>query len=822
MMKKSCIYTLLSLLLALGLVFGCQKKQKEAPPPVEEKEEEILEPVAEEKAPTMLEGYITYLSGVVSIDRGTGWVPCDIDDFVGVDHCIKTEPESFCEVQFTDFGIIRIQESTEVAMMEIYLKEQENSVDVDLKNGDLLCKVSKLAKSEKFQVTTDTALAGVRGTEFLVKTREGEATKVAVSKGEVRVVPVEIVRRIEDIKLELKSETAKQTLEEIILPEIIVTDSEEVTVGKEQAARAAEEFREISDVIEQKVKQIDEKAFEVEEKEKEIEQLPEKKAEKTKAQVQEIRADIETLKRDVVSVVEQKKAVIEEEVLQKPESVTPEIKEELEEIEKLKPKEAEMVIARKEVEEKEEEKIIYTKVIIKVDPKDAVVFVNGEERGKGTIKEIYEPGTVLTIRAEIEGYEPKELEVEISEERQQEIVIELVRYTKVRLKAEPKDARILIEGKQAGRGSVENFYQPGATILVRAELDGWEATEKRVKVLDRKEQEILISLKRVKRPVSWKVRAADSEIVRGIVVSDGRIFAADRGGTVHCLSLTGERLWNAVSANTSNENSMPVAAGNLVVFSGEKQLLVVNRSGRAVANRGIGDTTLSSHLFGRKVLFLNGTIVYPSNSALLLLDSRSLNESKRIPVPGNSNSSPAAWNGKILIADRDGTLLIIDPDTGKVTNQIETNAVQPVSHAPSIMGNLCCFAGRKGTVVLIDLQKGKVSWESKVDGGVFQDIAIGEKGCYPFTGKTFFSLSVKNGRALFTPVSSSCPPLYHRGRLFFGTEDGQFVVMDASTGRTLTQCTLDGPITARPVSIEGEIVAATRPGTLYRLKPDDM
>jgi len=391
-MKKYHLFIIIALTFILLLSSGCQKREKK-------EEEEIPEPVievpevVEEEVEAFIDGYITFLSGDVSINRGTEWEICDVDDLVGINNSIKTETESFCEVQFIDFGMIRIQENTEVSMKEIYFTEEQNKVDVNLANGDLLCKVKKLGKGDKFQVSTKTALAGVRGTEFVVKTQRDKATVIAVKEGKVAVVPSEVAEKIEEIKKELKTETAKQILEEIALPEIIVTDEKEVKFEPEHAQKAVEEFEEISIIIEEKIKEIDEKAVAIEEKEKIIETMKEEEAEEEIQEIQEIKEDILSLKRDVVTVVEEKVEEVVEEVFEEPAAASETSLQDFEEIKKMKPKDKEIILSKKEAppEEEEEEVPVYTKVTIKVTPKDAKIFINDEEDlilSKDDIKEI--------------------------------------------------------------------------------------------------------------------------------------------------------------------------------------------------------------------------------------------------------------------------------------------------------------------------------------------------------------------------------------------------------------------------------------------------
>jgi outer membrane protein assembly factor BamB len=211
---------------------------------------------------------------------------------------------------------------------------------------------------------------------------------------------------------------------------------------------------------------------------------------------------------------------------------------------------------------------------------------------------------------------------------------------------------------------------------------------------------------------------------------------------------------------------------------------------------------------------------------LLLLEPSSLRETYRIALPESTNSSPAVYQDSILIVDQRGELLRINPQTGEITLRIQSNALQPVGIAPSIVGDGAIFAGRDGTTVHIDLKKNEKKWEKKLDlgggNGIFQDIGASEKGVYPFTGTQFYALDRESGKTLFNPVHSTCPPLYHDGKLYFGDQQKRFLILDALSGKILKTYPLESAINLEPAVFEGDIVVATQSGTIYRLRPPYM
>jgi outer membrane protein assembly factor BamB len=734
------------------------------------------EPEAVEEAEVFLQGVVIFSSGYVSVRRGEQWHELDVEDLVETGDLVKTNGDSFAEIQFTDFGIIRIQQNTELIVRALHLQEGQSKVDMKLNKGKVLAKVSKLSKGEEFEVRTSTALAGVRGTEFMVKQDEGsDRASIAVKEGKVSVVPIEVADKIEKIKGELKTEAAKEVLEGMEVPEILVAEDEEVELDVKEVERVAESFAEVTEVIEQKVKAIDEKVSVIEEKrevlEREegsgVEEQAEVKEERLR-EIEEITKEVEGLKEEVAKVSLEKTEEVKKSI-KEPVKVSSGVTKELEEIEKIEQKEfvEDIVIASRLV----------------------------EKEGEG-------------VTAEAAGGEAGEE------------VVEEPLYTKLMIKTRPRDARIYIDGEETGKGRISGLYDPGVELELRVERAGYLSKSMMVKVYDQEEQEVTVVLKR--DPVTWRFETGGSPFIRGITVSGHDILAANEDGKVYRVSAEGRGIWGTETGNSPNNNSMPVLVRNRVMFTGMKELTAMNFGSGVVEKRVLlGRGEFSSHMFGRRVVPFGEGILYPSNNEMILLDADTLEARKRVEIPEYSNSTPAVYGGSILIVNRRGQMLRIGPEMEGVEVSIESGALQPVSSAPTVEGDNAVFAGRGGTVVYADLDKNEVIWENKIDVskgvGIFQDIPVGEEAVYPYTGNEFYALSREGGKEIFKPVISTSVPLYHDGKLYFGDRRNRLVVMDAVTGKVVKSWELDSRITIQPAIIDRDVVVGTESGAIYRI-----
>jgi len=250
------------------------------------------------------------------------------------------------------------------------------------------------------------------------------------------------------------------------------------------------------------------------------------------------------------------------------------------------------------------------------------------------------------------------------------------------------------------------------------------------------------------------------------------------------------------------------------------------RTGRPIKRMPVGKDEYSSHLFGRRVVKFEDDILYPGNRSILFLDPKNLVQKAKIALPEVSNCTPAVHEGEIIMVDQKGTLMKIEPESGKVQTQVKTSALQPVSIAPVVHGERATFAGRQGIIVSADLAQNRVLWERSIDigtgRGIFQDITVGKEGVFPFTGNAFHALSSEDGAVLYGPVEATCAPAYREGKLFFGDPEGRFVCMDAASGKIQKTYTLDNVITLQPAVYGDSVFVATSSGTIYRLEPDYM
>ena len=99
---------------------------------------------------------------------------------------LKTKQGVFVAVVFLDGSNIKIQQETEVKITSYRMTSKSLRTNLDLNKGQAWSKVADQGVGGEFQITTPTAVASVKGTEFDVKfDKESGETSIVVIEGSV-------------------------------------------------------------------------------------------------------------------------------------------------------------------------------------------------------------------------------------------------------------------------------------------------------------------------------------------------------------------------------------------------------------------------------------------------------------------------------------------------------------------------------------------------------------------------------------------------------------------------------------------------------------
>lgn len=817
-----------------AILMSCGPKQMDPVTVAPEKEESVVKSTQSSAAAVEIsddtQGLIVFLTGDVVLNRDGEEEYLNIGDSVSQSDLIKTEENGYCEIQLGDIAVIRMDANSILQIQTLINNSDGSRIGVDLERGTVLCKVKKLLDDDSFQVKTNTVVCGVRGTQFSVSSDQAADTLLAVKEGAVAVKPRSFDKVSELAVEEIALAPIAAKIEEI---SVVVSASEELTVQKD-TFKDVEELIDVVDAVVQKVEEKNkaEAAYKNDETESGKEELA--------VLVQDIEDEVEIL---LVSLEESPEAVALEILDVK------EISEEA--VEVLKATDSMDIIVIPVAAAVKEKKVpVLYRVQISSTPSSAIISQNGNVLGKGRFEKLYTEGSEVNMTVSLEGYESQSLmmtvddmnsgdysivleEILIEEEQEEPVVeaeveveavltvapVETPTLTEdadlinVSISVEPADAVLKINGV-----SVSNLWtseeKEGTVIKVEASRRAYETVNKQL-TLDASSTNHVIRL--TPKPLELSSNLKMNTPV-GLIQKNGNLYlAADSKGMLTAFDLNGKVLWQYSSTNSPNANSSPVIHQGNVYFSGGSELVILNKtSGAVIHSASLPEER--SHIYGRRVVPDGDKLYMPTNGELVLIDVNGA-DLNSIPIGSGSSMSPALWSGKVVIADKKGALLVIDPADGSVLSSVQTSAVQSVAQSPAIFSDKAVFCSRKGIVAAVDLNSGTVLWERDLGRAVFADIITSDEGCYVYTTKKdVFALSWASGEDLFAPLKNvTSVPGYDRAQLVMTDKDGNLKLVNAKNGSVVRQMTLNDSFTARPIVRDGIIVGVGASGQFYRI-----
>ncbi|WP_374367690.1 FecR domain-containing protein [Dongia sp.] len=131
-------------------------------------------------------GRVSRSVGAVSVIRGGAVQAGAIDAPVSESDQIRTGPDGRAEITFSDGSVLTVGPDSEVALSAFAPDPQASNAVIDLLSGIVRVTVNKATEWGRFDVRTSTAVASVRGTDYLVE-ETGAASAVFVAEGRVAV-----------------------------------------------------------------------------------------------------------------------------------------------------------------------------------------------------------------------------------------------------------------------------------------------------------------------------------------------------------------------------------------------------------------------------------------------------------------------------------------------------------------------------------------------------------------------------------------------------------------------------------------------------------
>ncbi|MDV6237095.1 lipoprotein LipL45 [Leptospira ellisii] len=161
---------------------------------------------------------------------------------------VTTKDKAKVDIQFADGSAIRISENSVIDFDGLSINSKGNSdTRLALVSGKVFAKVNKASKEDQFSVVTPTAIAGVRGTSFIVDRSKSDKAVVKVLDGAVAVAPrVAALEGLSDEEI-AKNEDLKKIQQSVASSEIVLEKNQASVVKADDKALDVKDASKLSE-----------------------------------------------------------------------------------------------------------------------------------------------------------------------------------------------------------------------------------------------------------------------------------------------------------------------------------------------------------------------------------------------------------------------------------------------------------------------------------------------------------------------------------------------------------------------------------------------
>ncbi|HQP48227.1 MAG TPA: PQQ-binding-like beta-propeller repeat protein [Spirochaetota bacterium] len=652
-MKRSIICTVTALSVAV-MMFSCKNQDGD-----------------ERQAKNSNRAVITFSLGDSFRFNDNKWDRVGVGTALVQNDRIKTSPGALLDLQIGS-SVVRLKEKTELILAQLF-RDGTTGVEkssLELSVGKVLVSPRKLLKDENFYVKTPTAVAGVRGTKFMVTADKAKDTQISVIEGSVRVS-----KRIR--ALETAQETdghsaqvAKQIQEQIEQESVVITENKSCQINSQE--------------------------------------------------VEKVNAKVEKIVASVAAEAEAPEPkIIEQQVQQAMKVVaeTPPI-----EVTKITPVEQDLGEEFKNmrvVEVNEEKKIQKGDLQVMAYPGNSQLYVNGELAGTGSISMKLLPGK-YSVKAVAPGFEDSEREYNITAGK---MLVETLSLTEVRPLSRIKWNRSI--------GDVATSVVYGANVVYIATANGEIAAVDREdstnkwktslgqgitsglgisadKLFMTTADEMLVAVSRKDGKKLWSQKITGS-LINGIapIVSGNYIYAATSKGHVYSFNVNSRERWDEnipaavleAPVLTSRMLMVPAINGKLYAFDAD--------DGSVEWTADVG-TRFKAAYSGKKIyaVSFHGKMNAIDAEKGKSIWQRDLGEKFVVP--------PLLIGNRLYLGSTDGILMSLDAVTGKVLFRRDLGGA--ITNDITLSNNTLYVAARN-RLVSVDL-RGRVQWAHPMDSKI--------------------------------------------------------------------------------------------------------
>ena len=313
----------------------------------------------------------------------------------------------------------------------------------------------------------------------------------------------------------------------------------------------------------------------------------------------------------------------------------------------------------------------------------------------------------------------------------------------------------------------------------------------------------------------WTYDAGDS-IESSAAIVGGTVFVGSQKGELVALSLNdGKVYWKFPTGNPIGESSP--AYGNGVVYIGDLGgwLNALNASdGKKLwAFKTNGEIKSSPVVFGDRLL------IGSYDEFLYCLSTKDGSVLWKFKTNGPVHSTPSIYNGMAFIAGCDEVFRAIRIADGKQVFNVSSGSYTGAS--PALRNGVAFYGTFDNEVLSVNLAQKQIAWRYEHPQKKFPyyssaavtaaNVVVGgrDKMVHGLT------LAGKEAWTFTTRARVESSPAIADGRVFVGSNDGRFYVLNLSSGEKLWEFDAGAPLSASPAIANGRIVIGSQDGKLF-------
>ncbi len=748
---------------------------------------------------------IMFALGDVKVKTGETWSNALVKMKLTEGNEIKTGPGSQCNIVVGRESYISVKEKSHLVLATLFkdVSGMESS-SVELKIGKSVLNPKKLLKGESFSVKTPTAIAAVRGTEFIIESQPEGKMKVAVVDGKV-----ELKRRIpvlEKVEKEIITESQTlTTLNEKVEEEKIVIDANQSAFINNKVAE--EENRVIEEAVTKHLDKVKEENKEKKTEKKDVAVTTGIKDKKDKTELKREKEINTALKN--LNIMKKKKEQVREIVVTK--KVVEEDKRDVKELNTF----IENLKKQAVTKDKAEEKI--TELIIKSPVKRSEIIINSRSAGFNEVILYPIPGAKLDIVVSAPKYEKFRESITLSEGEKRVITAKFIKSPVLTVVSPVRNGRIYVNSRYLGRGQVVYYPESGSSVNIEILARGFKKYTSKLTMSPGEERVLRASLEKAKElsRVKWSEKLGSNINIRPVYYGN-MVLVGTGDGYLLALDKNGKRIWRA-NLKRSIESTPVIKSGNIFVATNSGDFYSLKL---ANGQRNWKKKVYGSLLFGSKPLIVKERIYLGTSYGRIYALTI---EGKELWMKDMNNgiySSLAYAEGKIFFGTEDQRIYALSARDGDLEWKFKTDS-RMVSSSPVIKGKTLYIGCYSGAFFAIDTENGKERWNYKTGDSVFSSPVIQGNGViFGSNDGYLYRLSLSNGSLIWkfnTGSKVTARPAIKNNRIYI-TSGKKIYAVNSANGKQIWQHRFNRDIKTSATVVGNDIFLSLDKGELTSVR----